>query len=61
MSDGANAGTYNNLVLAYDLSEKKYTQDQSLSVIDSTDKTLTLNTNLDTYKNMDYRSLPAIF
>ena len=60
ISDGANAGTYNNLVLAYDLSEKKYTQDQILSVIDSTDKRLTLNTNLDTYKSMDYRSLPAI-
>ena len=60
VSDGTNAGTYNNLVLAYDLSEKKYTQDQILSVIDSTDKTLTLNTNLDTYKSMDYRSLPAI-
>ncbi len=60
ISEGSNAGTYNNLVLAYDLSEKKYTQDQILSVISSTDKRVTINTSLDSYKNIDYRTLPAI-
>lgn len=60
INDGKNAGTYNNLVLAYDLSEKKYTQAQILDVISSMDKRVTINTNLDTYKSLDYRSLPAI-
>lgn len=60
ISEGTNAGTYNNLVLAYDLSEKKYTEEQILNVIDSTDRTLTIDTNLDTYKSIDYRNIPAI-
>lgn len=60
ITDGGNIGTYNNLVLAYDLSEKKYTEAQILSVISSTDKRVTVNTNLDTYKNLDYSSLPAV-
>ena len=33
VASGSLAGTYNNLILAYDLSEKKYTQDQILYVI----------------------------
>ena len=60
VSDGSNAGTYNNLILAYDLSEKKYNEEQILSVISSTDRSLSINMNLEAYKNMDYRSLPAI-
>ena len=60
IDSGNNAGTYNNLVLAYDLSEKKYTQDQILPIIDSTDKTVTINTSLDEYKALDYSELPAI-
>lgn len=60
ITDGGNIGTYNNLVLAYDLSEKRYTENQILSVISSTDKRVTVNTNLETYKNLDYGSLPAV-
>lgn len=60
IEDGSNAGTYNNLILAYDLSEKKYDEKQILDVISSTDRTLTTRTSLDVYKSMDYRSLPAI-
>jgi len=60
ISSGQNAGSYGNLVLAYDLSEVKYTQDQILEVIGSTDRSLTVDTSLDLYKKMDYRSLPAI-
>ena len=60
ISDGTKAGTYNNLVLAYDLAEKKYTEEQILDVISSTDRSLTIDTSLDMYKNIDYRSLPAI-
>ena len=60
ITEGGNIGTYNNLVLAYDLAEKKYTEAQILSVISSTDKRVTINTNLETYKNLDYASLPAI-
>ena len=60
VASGSLAGTYNNLILAYDLSEKKYTQDQILDVIGSTDRTLTVNTSVEEYKAMDYRSLPAI-
>lgn len=60
INEGSNAGTYNNLVLAYDLSEKKYTQSQILSIISSSEKIVTVNTSLDSYKNIDYRQLPAI-
>lgn len=60
IDSGSNAGTYNNLVLAYDLSQRKYTQDQILSVIDSTNRQLTVNTTLDSYRSLDYGSLPAI-
>lgn len=52
-------GVYNNLILAYDLSEKKYTEQQILDVISSTDRTLTTATTLDVYKNLDFRTLPA--
>ena len=50
IDNGANAGTYNNLILAYDLSEKKYTEEQIIDVISSTDKTLHIDKNLDVYK-----------
>ncbi|MBO5477076.1 MAG: hypothetical protein J6A15_04925 [Clostridia bacterium] len=60
ISEGKNAGTYNNLVLAYDLSEKKYTETQILSVISSMDKRVTTKTNLAEYQNIDYATLPAI-
>ncbi len=60
INDGSMAGTYNNLVLAYDLSEKKYTQDQILSVINSTDKTVNTRGNLEAYKTLGYSNLPAI-
>ncbi len=60
VNEGANAGTYNNLVLAYDLSEKKYNEKQILDVISSTDRTLTVKTSLDVYKSIDFRNLPAI-
>ena len=60
IDNGANAGTYNNLILAYDLSEKKYTEEQILDVISSTDKTLNIDMNLDVYKKLDYRSIPGI-
>ena len=60
IADGNLAGTYNNLVLAYDLAEKKYTESQILSVISSTDRSVTLNTSLDAYKTLNYRQLPAI-
>lgn len=60
VTDGGNIGTYNNLVLAYDLAERRYTEAQILSVISSLDKRVTVNTNLDTYKNLDYATLPAI-
>ena len=60
ISDGSNSGTYNNLVLAYDLAEKKYTEEQILDVISSIDRSLTIDTSLDMYKNIDYRNLPAI-
>lgn len=61
--DGAitvDGGTYNNLVLAYDLADKKYTQDQILEVINSTDRSLSVLTSLDGYKAMNYRELPAL-
>lgn len=57
---GSNAGTYKNLILAYDLSEKKYTEQQIIDTISSTDRKLSVLTSLDTYKAMDFRSLPAI-
>lgn len=60
VNDGANAGTYNNLVLAYDLAEKRYTEEQILETISSTDRSLTIDTSLDTYKGIDYRTIPAI-
>ena len=60
IDNGSNAGTYNNLILAYDLSEKKYTEEQILDVISSTDKTLNIDMSLDAYKNLDYRSLPGV-
>ena len=49
IDNGSNAGTYNNLILAYDLSEKKYTEEQILDVISSTDKTLNIDMSLGAY------------
>lgn len=60
VDSGSLAGTYNNLVLAYDLAEKKYTEEQILDVISSKDRTLSVNTSLDSYKLIDYRNLPAL-
>ncbi len=60
IAEGANAGTYNNLVLAYDLAEKKYTEKQILDVISSTNKPIVQDMNLEAYKNVDIRSLPAV-
>ena len=60
IDNGSNAGTYNNLILAYDLSEKKYTEEQILDVISSTDKTLNIDMSLDAYKNLDCRSFPGV-
>ena len=42
------------------MAEKKYTEEQILDVISSTDRSLTIDTSLDMYKNIDYRNLPAI-
>lgn len=60
IAEGTSAGTYNNLVLAYDLAEKKYTEEQILDVISSTNRALTTRTDLTKYQKMDFRSLPAI-
>lgn len=60
IADGANAGTYKNLILAYDLAEKKFNEEQILSVISSTNKPLAINMNLDAYKGVNYRDLPAV-
>ena len=60
VTDGANAGTYNNLILAYDLSEERYTESQILDIIDSRNKNLTVNTTLAAYKTMSFEDLAAV-
>ncbi len=59
ISSGNNAGTYKNLVLAYDLSERVYTQDQILATIGATQNVLADVNNLENYKNIDYKALPS--
>lgn len=59
IGSGNYAGTYNNLILAYDLSEKIYTQEQILAMISTNQNALAEANNLDYYRNLDYRSLPA--
>lgn len=59
IDSGNYAGTYNNLVLAYDLSEKVYTQDQIIAMISTNQNALAESNNLEYYRNLDYRSLPS--
>lgn len=59
IDSGSNAGTYNNLILAYDLSEKVYTQDQILATIGTNQNALADVNNLEYYRSLDYRSLPS--
>ena len=59
IDSGNYAGTYNNLILAYDLSEKIYTQDQILAMISTNQNELEEANNLEYYRNLDYRLIPA--
>ena len=59
IGSGNYAGTYNNLIIGYDLSEKIYTQDQILAMISTNQNALAEANNLEYYRNLDYRSLPS--
>ncbi len=60
IDSGTDAGTYSNLVLAYDLAEEKYTEKQILDVISSTSDSITVDSSLAEYENANYDELPAV-
>lgn len=57
---GVDAGTYENLVLGYDLSEEKYTEKQILETISKTNDGITIDTGLAEYENTNFGDLPSI-
>ncbi len=59
IEEGENAGTYDHLVLAYDLSEEKYTEDQILECISTPVSGVTIDMGLAEYENMTFQDLPS--
>lgn len=60
IEDGVDAGTYENLILAYDLAEEKYTQDQILSVISKENDGINIDIGLTEYENLEITELPTL-
>ncbi|MDO4282024.1 MAG: LamG-like jellyroll fold domain-containing protein [Clostridia bacterium] len=60
IESGTDAGTYENLILSYDLSEEKYTEKQILEMISSVNDGITVDTGLAEYENTNIDDLPAI-